>query len=389
MVIITAIALGVFAGVYTIAFMLGWMNQKVDSLINTELSHIQIHQPLYLETSEVHDFIPNISIIQQEIQDEPEVKAVSARVIAACMISSAEMGSGIQLIGIDPAVEQQLTNIHEKIVDGQYFDGVKSNPIVIGEKLAKKLKVKVRTKVVITLTEMDGTLTGGAFRVAGIYRTTNSTYDEMKAFVRDEDIRKLLKIDEDAGHELAILMNGHGSENGFAEKLKDKYPEMQILTWMKIMPEMEMMNENMNLMMYFFVGIILLALGFGIVNTMLMVVLERVKELGMLMAVGMNRVRVFTMIVLETVFLSLTGGAIGIVIAKVLVSVTEKTGLDLSIWAEGLNSLGFDAVVYPTIGFDSIFVIAIMVIFTGLISAIYPARKAIKLNPAEAIRIDM
>ncbi len=389
MVIITAIALGVFAGVYTIAFMLGWINQKVDSLINTELSHIQIHQPLYLETNEVHDFIPNISKIQQEIQEEPGVKAVSARVIAACMISSAEMGSGVQLIGIDPAVEQRLTNIHEKIVDGHYFEGVKTNPIVIGEKLASKLKVKVRSKVVITLTEMDGTLTGGAFRVAGIYKTTNSTYDEMKAFVRAEDLQKLLKIDEDAGHELAILMSKHGSEGGFADKLKGKYPEMQVLSWMKIMPEMEMMNENMNLMMYIFVGIILLALGFGIVNTMLMVVLERVKELGMLMAIGMNRVRVFTMIVLETVFLSLTGGVIGIVIAKVLVSVTEKTGLDLSIWAEGLNSLGFDAVVYPTIGFDSIIVIAVMVIFTGLISAIYPARKAIKLNPAEAIRIDM
>jgi ABC-type lipoprotein release transport system permease subunit len=389
MVIITAIALGVFSGVYTIAFMLGWVNQKVDSLINTELSHIQIHQPLYLETNEVHDFIPNISRIQQEIQDNPEVKAASARVIAACMISSAEMGSGVQLIGIDPLVEQQLTNIHEKIIEGQYFEGVKSNPIVIGEKLAKKLKVKVRSKVVITLTEMDGTLTGGAFRVAGIYRTTNSTYDEMKAFVRAEDLRKLLKIDEDAGHELAILMNKHGSEDDFAEKLKTTYPEMQILTWMKLMPEMEMMNENMNLMMYIFVGIILLALGFGIVNTMLMVVLERVKELGMLMAVGMNRVRVFTMIVLETVFLSLTGGVIGIVIAKLLVSLTERTGIDLSIWAEGLNSLGFDSVVYPTIGFDSIIVIAVMVIITGLISAIYPARKAIKLNPAEAIRIDM
>jgi len=389
LVIMTAIALGVFAGVYTIAFMLGWVNQKVNSLINTEMSHIQMHHAQYLETNEIHNFISNISKIRQEIQNEPEVKAVSARIVATCMISSAEMGSGVQLVGIDPEVEQQLTNIHEKIVDGKYFDGVKSNPIVIGEKLAEKLKVKVRSKIVVTLTEMDGTLTGGAFRVVGIYRTTNTTYDEMKAFVRADDLRKLLKIEEDAGHEVAILLSVHGAEKQFAEKLRSKYPELQTLAWTQLVPEMEMMNENMNLMMYFFVGIILLALGFGIVNTMLMVILERVKEIGMLMAVGMNKIRVFAMIVLETVFLSLTGGIIGIVLAFIMVSLTQKTGLDLSIWAEGLNSLGYDAIIYPTIGFDSAIVVAIMVFFTGLLSAVYPAYKAIRLNPAEAIRIDM
>ena len=152
---------------------------------------------------------------------------------------------------------------------------------------------------------------------------------------------------------------------------------------------MEMMNENINLMMYIFVVIILLALGFGIVNTMLMAIMERVKEIGMLMAVGMNRVRVFTMIVTETVFLSLTGGIFGIVLALATIAVTAKTGIDLSLWAQGLNSAGFDAIIYPEIGLDSVIVVTILVMITGLFSAFYPARKAIKLNPAEAIRIDM
>jgi len=109
----------------------------------------------------------------------------------------------------------------------------------------------------------------------------------------------------------------------------------------------------------------------------------------MLMAVGMNRLRVFTMIVLETVFLSLTGGIIGIVLAVMLTAITGKTGIDLSLWAQGLNSFGYDSVIYPEIGFDSIVGVTILVIITGIISAIYPARKAIKLKPAEAIRIDM
>ena len=389
LVIITAITLGVFAGVYTVAFMFGWVNQRVASVINTEMSHIQIHHPEYLETYEIHDLIPNTDEIVSQLSSLKSVKAVSDRVIATCMVASAETGSGVQLVGVDPEREMLVTNIHQKVVDGEYFNGVKTNPIVIGEKLAEKLKVKVRSKVVVTITEMDGTLTGGAFRVAGIYRTSNTSYDEMKAFVRADDIRRLVGLDENAGHEIAVLLNENGTEKLIAKEISEMHPNLQVLTWTQLLPEMEMLNENMNLMLYIFVGIILLALGFGIVNTMLMVILERVKELGMLMAVGMNRLRVFTMIVLETVFLSLTGGIIGIVLAVMLTAITGKTGIDLSLWAQGLHSFGYDSVIYPEIGFDSIVGVTILVIITGVISAIYPARKAIKLKPAEAIRIDM
>lgn len=389
LVIITAITLGVFAGVYTVAFMFGWVNQRVASVINTEMSHIQIHHPEYLETYEMHDYLLNTDEMVSAISSFESVKAVTDRVIVNCMIASAETGAGVQLIGVDPQQEMQVTNIHQKVIDGEYFSGVKNNPIVIGEKLAEKLKVKVRSKLVITITEMNGTLTGGAFRVAGIYKTANTSYDEMKAFVRAEDIQRLVKLDSNAGHEIAILLNENGTEKKVAEQVRAMYPDTQVLAWTQLLPEMEMLNENMNLMLYIFVGIILLALGFGIVNTMLMVILERVKELGMLMAVGMNRARVFTMIVLETVFLSLTGGSVGILLAVVLTAITGKTGIDLSYWAQGLNSLGYDSVIYPEIGFDSVVAVTVLVIITGVLSAIYPARKAIKLNPAEAIRIDM
>ena len=388
LVIITAITLGVFAGVYTIAFMYGWVNQRVDNVIKTEVSHIQIHQPKYLETNEIHDYITDINSIKKDIENRPNVEAVSTRLIATCMVSSAETGSGVQLVGINPENEKQVTNLYTKIIDGAYFEGVKRNPIVIGEKLAEKLKVKVRSKIVVTVTEMDGTLSGGAFRVAGIYKTANTAFDEMKAFVRTEDLQRLIKIDENTGHEIAVLMKENNTEDQLASQLKQDYPNLNVMTWTELVPDMKMMNESMNLMMYIFVVIILLALGFGIVNTMLMVILERIKELGMLMAIGMNKIRVFSMIVLETVFLSLVGGVLGIILALVLTAITGNSGVDLSIWAEGLNSAGFDSVVYPVIDFNTVVVVTILVIITGIISAIYPARKAVKLNPAEATRIE-
>jgi ABC-type lipoprotein release transport system permease subunit len=256
LVIISAIALGVFAGVYTIAFMLGWVNQRVDNVINTEVSHIQIHNADYIQTSEVEDYITNVSVIKEYIESKPNVAGVSTRLIATCMVSSAETGSGVQMIGIDPENEQQVTDLHTKIIDGAYFEGVKRNPIVIGEKLANKLKVKVRSKIVVTVTEMDGTLSGGSFRVAGIFKTANSTYDEMRAFVRMKDLQNLIKIEDNVAHELAIRMTENNLEDELAAELKSEYPNLQTLTWTELMPDMKMMNESMNFMMYIFVVII-------------------------------------------------------------------------------------------------------------------------------------
>lgn len=387
-VILSAIALGLFAGVYSVAFMLGWVNQRVNNIIATESSHIQIHHPEYLKSNDVKDFIPNIREVRKETEAEPRVKAAAERVIVNAMVSSAETGSGVQLIGVDPQHEKQVTDLHEKIIKGSYLNQKYTNQIIIGKALAEKLKVKEKSKIVVTLTELDGTLTGGSFRVSGIFKTANTTYDEMKAFVRTDDLRDLIQLDETSGHEIAVLLNENDIEKPVRQELEKSFPNLDVKSWLQLMPEMQMMNENMGFMMYFFVGIILLALGFGIVNTMLMVILERVKELGMLMAIGMNRKRVFGMIMLETVLLSLTGGVIGIILALIITGITQQTGVDLSMWAEGLNAYGFNSVIYPEIDLVSIIEITFLVIIIGVLAAIYPARKAIKLNPAEAIRTD-
>jgi putative ABC transport system permease protein len=389
LVIITAIGLGIFVGVFAVAFMLGWVNQRLDSVINTEVSHIQVHHPRYLESREIDNYIPETGKILAGISDMEQVKAASARLVVNCMIASAETGAGIRLNGIDPQRERLVTDIHEKIAEGDYFEGDASNLVVIGEKLAERLNVGVRSRVVITLAEMDGTLTGGAFRVAGIYKTANTAFDETTVFVRYTELRDLLKIEDGAAHQIAVFLNEDSIEDRVADKLRDRWEGVEVMTWIDLMPEAQLLHEQMALMMYIFVGIILLALAFGIVNTMLMVIIERTKELGMLMAVGMNRIRVFSMVVLESVFLCLTGGAAGMVLALLGTAITGRTGINISMWAEGLEAMGFDSIVYPRIEFDYIVGVTVMVIIAGILSAIYPAIKAIRLNPAEALRIDM
>ena len=157
-------------------------------------------------------------------------------------------------------------------------------------------------------------------------------------------------------------------------------------TWKKLAPELDMTYEFLIIEMQIFLGIILAALLFGITNTMLMSVLDRVREFGMLMAVGMKRMRVFFLIMIETVILSLFGGIIGMVLGTFTIWYFADKGIDLSLFSEGLAAYGMPTVLYPILPFYFYGVLTTMIIITGILAAVYPSIKTIKLRPANAIR---
>jgi ABC-type lipoprotein release transport system permease subunit len=388
-VIITAITIGMFAGVFTTTFYKGWINQRLEAGVETEVSHIQIHSTAFNENSELKSFIPDGSKMGEEISQMDFVNGVSSRLAVQAMIASAETGTGVKILGIDPEMEKTVTNIYTKVPEGLFFDGVKRNPVLIGKKLAEKLKVKVHSKLVVTLQDSEGHLTSEAFRVCGIYTIGNGMFEEMNVFVLKSDLSPVVHLDETVSHEIVIHLTDHGQLTQNTEILARKYPELLVQNWKQMAPELGLLNEYGNIYIYFFILIILLSLGFGIVNTMLMAVLERIKEIGMLMAIGMSKFRVFWMLMLETVLLTLTGGFLGIVLGLLVTLATKKHGIDLSFYAEGLEDMGYSSLVFPVIVPTMIVVIGLLVLFTGIVASIYPARKALKYKPAEAIRIDM
>ncbi len=389
LVIICALTIGIFAGVFTWSLYEGMVIQRINSAIKTEASHIQLHHKRYMENPDVKFLMNNATGISAQIDSMEGVKAAAVRVIVNSMIASAETGSGVQVVGIDPDKESRVTNVYEKIIDGEYLEGVKRNPILIGKKMAEKLNVNLRSKLVLTMQQMDGEITRAQFKVAGIYKISNGMYEEMTVFVRKTDLIKLIGMDNEGGHEIAILLEDDRTYNDISDKIAARYMNLDVKSWKELMPEVSLIEETMDISMYLILGIILFALLFGIINTMLMAVLERVKELGMLMAVGMNKVRVFGMIMLETIFLAFTGSIIGIILGYLLTVLLMKTGIDLSAWGDAYERLGYDTVIYPVPDILIAAKVSIMVFATGLIAAIYPAIKALKLKPAEALRIDI
>jgi ABC-type lipoprotein release transport system permease subunit len=160
----------------------------------------------------------------------------------------------------------------------------------------------------------------------------------------------------------------------------------KVASWDELSPELGYAQEMMGTMVYIFMGIILLALSFGIINTMLMAVLERKKELGMLMSVGMNKLKIFMMIVLETLFLAMIATPIGMLLAKISIDYFEEHGIDLSSVSQGLESFGIGSKIYTYLPNDLYFKITLFTLIVTLIASVFPARRALKLNPVEALR---
>ena len=384
-IIISAVTLGIFAGIFLTAFTNGMINSRIQSIISTEMSHIQIHQPGFLDNDQFSLMIGNADSIVRLVRDKPGVVGASKRIIINSMVASAETGTGVKITGIDPEYEMKVTDLSSKIISGRYLDSTDRNSVVISEKLALKLKVSLKNKIIITVQDVNKNINGGAFRIAGIFRTDNSMFDEANIFVRGTDLSRLTGLKGHEAHEIAILLNKNETD-AVTKTLSGMFPNLEVKSWQQLSPEAGYLVSAMNQYMFIFIIVILIALCFGIINTMLMVIMERIHELGMLMAIGMNRARVFAMIMMETVFLSLTGGITGLILGYAAIEYFAKAGINLYFWKEAFSELGYSAYIYPVIDSKTMGITAILVMIAGIFSALYPAYKALKLNPSDAIR---
>jgi len=388
-IMIMATALGLFAGVFIMAFMQGVIDARIESATETELGHLQIHAPHFLENNNIVYNISDAKNLVKKIEALDSVSAASYRLIAEPFIMAAHGTAGGKLLGIVPEQEKEVTDIREHVIEGTYLEKTtRMPPVLIGEKLANKLRLNIGTRINMQMVDINGDLSAKGYRVGGIFRTNNTSYDESTLFVKYEDLKEQLDMKGDKAHEIAIILN----DGDWAADIKPSVQKVagnnNLQTWKEISPEMSMLTDAMDQYMYIFILIILLALCFGIINTMLMAVLERIKEIGMLMAIGMNKRRLFSMIIIESVMLTLTGGVLGILIGSGITKIFETHPINLSMFTEGLESYGFAARVYTSLKGNTLIVITILVIITGILSAIYPARKAVKLNPAEATRTE-
>ena len=385
LVVIISIIFGLMGGIIIIAMSYGLNEERMNNAVDTYLSHIQIHHKSFSEDFNIKNTIDNIDLIEDVINKDERVVSYSKRIVLNGMLSNSNGSYGIQVKGIDPEQETKVTDTYEKIIEGEYFKSKRDNTILVGKKLADKLNLKLKSKVVITFQDENYELTSLLYRVEGIFRSGNSRYDETNVFVRNQSITKNLP-DFEGFHELPILLTDINLRGEVKNDLIPLSDTNIVERWDDISKELAYANEMLAAVLYIFMMIILSGLSFGVINTMLMAILERRKEIGMLMSIGMKRYKIFLMISFETIFLSLVALPFGLTISYFIVEYYSVVGIDLSIVEAGLENFGVGTRLYFKVPTEEYFIVSSMVFIISIFSSVFPSIRALKINPVEATK---
>ena len=390
LVVIMAVALGIWAALSLSGFATGMMKSYVNNAIQNIVAHVQIHHPEFLEEYKVQYDIPDPDQVAAVLMENPDVKAISVRSLASGMVASSKGTRGARIKGVDPEAESQVSVLSEKIVEGDYLSEKGRNPVLVSTELAEKLDVKLRSKVVLTFQDKNNEITSAAFRIIGLFDTGNAPFDQGHVFVRQADLNRLILPINGEGaelaHEVAIILNDVARVDEISSDIQLALPGLDVQTYRQISPDLELYESQLQSISFIYLVVIMLALVFGIINTMLMAVLERVKELGMLMAIGMNKFKVFVLILLEAVLLGLVASPIGLLLGYLTISYVGEHGINMSAYADSLKNYGMSQIIYFDIDPGVYWQATLMVFMTAVIAAIYPAFKAIRLKPVEALR---
>ena len=380
----------VIIGVISIFFLEGvtnaFLNQMLYNQISLSTSHIQIHKKGFIDNKTIQNYIPSQDVVESVLNAQSGIDSYSKRGITFGLLSSAENSSGIYLFGIKNEMESKVSKIKSSVTSGEYLSG-ETGEMLIGKKLADKLNVQIGDKVVAMANELDGSIGSDVFRIKGIFETENSEFDRSNIFINLSQFESMLSLDNKV-HEFAIILDNPQNANLIRDQIITKLnnSSYEVQTYEQLLPLLILQIELSKEATIVFNLIIGLALIFGIINSMLMSVFERINELGILLAIGMKTTKLFTMILLESFLLGCLGTVVGSSIGGVIIVLLNKSGLNLSLFAESLNSYGIGAILYPTVNITQVSSVLIMIPLISIIGAVYPAYKAIKLQPVEAIR---
>lgn len=384
-VVVATVAIGLFVALFMTAFYQGVAEQRIRNTVRHDLSHLQLHHPDFPADHDPAFLIHGADSLVDALLARPGVAAVAPRMVLMGMVQSPTAATGLRINGVDPELEDRTTGLGGAVVEGEWFGPGRSNGILISANTARRLNVRLRGKVVVMAQAPSGEIASAAFRVQGIHRTVNGLSDDANVYITRADAAAMLGVD-DAVHEVAVLLHHNELVEAEAAALRAARPGLLVRTWTELSPEMDLLVNLFDAIIFALLGIIFAALAFGLVNTMLMAVLERQREIGMLVSIGMGRGRVFAMVVLETLLVVLAGVPIGGLLAWGVITWGAAHGMRLGVYSDTLQDFGYDPLVYPSLTAYHVAVLVLMVVTLTLLAALYPAAKALTLKTAEAIR---
>jgi ABC-type lipoprotein release transport system permease subunit len=387
---VNAIGVGVMflVGIYN--FYGSFHEQVIHNVIRYHSGHLLVSAPGYHVDNSPSLFLRNLSSVEKALASDPAVKAFSPRVLVQGLISSPQGSANILFSGIDPQKERRVTRFASNIIRGQYL-GNQPKTIVIGKALAQSLKLKVGSKVVALTQGVDGSIGNELFHVVGIFET-QSDVDKSLAFIRLEDARGLLSLPkQNSAHQVAIVLKEESTLAAVQAHLKLLFPKRQaeVLSWMEMQrPLMAMIELNRSVNRLLMMTILFIA-ALGIANAILMSILERTREFGVMMAIGTTKREVKKMVVVETLLLSVVGVTLGNVLGIALTLYFNRVGFNLA-WLTSqkivVEGTIIQTISYPTVQWGNSVTITSVILVLSLIVSFIPVRHISNLSTVKALR---
>ncbi|NLH49591.1 MAG: ABC transporter permease [Myxococcales bacterium] len=387
LILVAAIVVGLLGVLFYISFVNAWWTQTVDNAVSITTGYVQIQAPGYYQNPQVKTNLPQDDRLERELWRLPGVAAVAARLKSYVLVANAEKSEMAMLIGTEPDGEKDVSMIPRSVREGQWLRAGESGKIVIGAELARRFKTKLGRRLVVRGTAPSGEVVDAVFRVAGIFDTGLADFDRATCYVTLADAQRYFNLEGRVTEYVLAAVDPDGSVKvKTAAQAVTPAAGYVVTTWMDQQPLVVALIEMSRSLMWIFNLFFFTAMAFGVANTMLMSVFERTREIGMMLALGVRRRTVVGVIVLEALFLALLGCGLGNGIGLLVVGYYEQHGIDLTSFVEGMSYMGMRGVLNPSLTASDLFIASLATLSVAVLVALYPAWKASRLRPTQALR---
>ena len=383
-VMVSAITIGVWAMIFMTALTRGMVNDMIRDGISALPGHVQVHHPDFRDDPSINNLIPTSDSALTEIFSEADLVGWASRVKVPAVISSERESRGVTLLGVDPVLERSLDAIGSEIAEGRSLEDVNDGGVIIGRKLADKLDTELGKRVVLMSQDPDNDIADRGYRVVGLFEANLELHEELFVFAGKSTVQEMLGI-EDRVSEVAVMAADFRYVEGVTERVAMLAGgEVEVLPWTELDSYLGSMLKVMDGFLLVWMIVIFLALSFGLVNTLVMAVFERVREIGLMLALGMRPANILGQIIVESALLLIIGLALGNLLAWASV-VPLKDGIDISAVAEGMEMFGAASVLYPEQELKDTIMANVVVLVLGFLASLSPAWRASRYDPIEAI----
>jgi len=380
------ICFGTALAVWSVGLAEGTYADMISLGTRTYSGHFQVVAKGYNKKPSLFKTVDDPEAVEQSLISIPQVTAVSERVETAGLLAFGNKTVGAQLTGVDPEKEKKVTTLHSQIIEGHWLDakpGEDFLPIVLGSGVAKKLKTDLGDEISFVGQAADGSIAADLYKIVGIFETGAPELDAACAFIGLADARELLALGNKAHRVVGVVRRLEDLPDVEAEaKLADG---LQFMKWSDVSPTLDHTIKSDRAGLWIFLAIIMAVVILGVVNTITMSVMERTRELGVLMALGTEPRGVVGLILCESAWTSLIGAAAGTGLGIAMNAITRIWGIPIIGGPITYGGVVIETMrAAETMTGDVIFPLIIFV--SGLIAGLPPAVRAARLKPAAALR---